>query len=61
MHKSCLAQILYLGKIWFQNWAEMLLTNQIARFLNQIYLKNKMMKQLGFLDVDTNSWKLKVG
>ena len=37
----------------------MLSANQIADFLNQLYLQNKMMKQPGFLHVDTNWWKLK--
>ena len=39
----------------------MLSVSQIARFLNQLFLQNKFMKQLHFLHVvDTNSQKLKV-
>ena len=41
-------------------WTEMLLSNQIAGFLNCLYLQNKMMKKPGFLYVDTESQKLKV-
>ena len=41
-------------------WAKMFLANKIAKFLNQMYLCNKMIKQPDFLHVDTNSWKLKV-
>ena len=37
----------------------MLPTNQIARFLNQLFLQNKSMKQPHFLHVDTKSQKLK--
>ena len=36
-------------------WTEMLLSNQIAGFLNCLYLQNKMMKKPGFLYVDTES------
>ena len=39
----------------------MLSANQIAGFLNQLFLQNKSMKQPHFLCVDTNSQKLKVG
>ena len=38
----------------------MLSANQIARFLNQVSLQNKSMKQAHILHVDTNSHKLKV-
>ena len=41
-------------------WANMLSANQIARFLNRLYLPNKLMKLPDLLYVDTNSWKLKV-
>ena len=34
--------------------------NQITRFLIQLFLKNKSMKQPHFLHADTNSQKLKV-
>ena len=35
-------------------------TNQIVGFVNQAYLKNKSMKWPVFLQVDTNSHKLKI-
>ena len=38
----------------------MLSANQIAEFLNQLFLQNKSMKQPHFLHVDINSQKLKV-
>ena len=38
----------------------MFLANQIAEFLNKLYLYNEKMKKLDFLHVDTNSLKLKV-
>ena len=38
----------------------MLLGNQIAGFLNQLYLLKKMMKEPDFFNVNTNSFKLKV-
>ena len=38
----------------------MLSADQIATFLNQPFLENKLMKQPHFLHVDTNSQKLKV-
>ena len=38
----------------------MLSASQIAGFLNQLFLQNKLMKQSHFLNVDTNSQKLKV-
>ena len=38
----------------------MLSANQIAGFLNQLFLQNKSMKQPHFLYADTNSHKLKV-
>ena len=38
----------------------MLEANQIAEFLNQLYLQNKMMEKPDFLHFDTDSWKLKV-
>ena len=37
----------------------MLSANEIAGFLNQLFLQNKLMKQPLFLYVDTNSQKLK--
>ena len=37
----------------------MLLANQIAGFLSQLFLQNKSMKQPHFLHVDTNSQKIK--
>ena len=39
---------------------KMLSANQIAGFLDQLYLKNKLMKKPDFLHVDTDPWKLKV-
>ena len=41
-------------------WAKMLSVNQIAGFLNQLYLQNKQLKKPDFLHVDTDSWKLKI-
>ena len=41
-------------------WTKMLSANQIAGFLNQLYLQNKMIERPDFLHVNTNSWKLKV-
>ena len=41
-------------------WAKMLLANQIARFLDQLYLKNKLMKKPYLIHVDTDSWELKL-
>ena len=41
-------------------WTKMLLGNQIAGFLNQLYLLKKMMKEPDFFNVNTNSFKLKV-
>ena len=38
----------------------MLLANNIAGLSNQLYIQNKMFKQLDFFHVDENSWKLKV-
>ena len=38
----------------------MLSANQIARFLNQLFLQNKSMKQCHLLHVDTTSQNLKV-
>ena len=50
-----LAQILYLKKNQdLEIWAKILLANQIAAFLNQLYLQNKTMKKPIFLHVDTN-------
>ena len=46
------------GDMVLEIWVEMLLTNQIAGFLNQIDLQNKVIKKPEFLHVDTNSWKL---
>ena len=34
--------------------------SQIGEIFNQLYLKNKLVKQCDFLDVDTNSHKLKL-
>ena len=39
----------------------MLPANQIVGFLNQLFLQNKLMKLPLYLNVDTNSQKLKVG
>ena len=39
---------------------EMPLANHIARFLNQLYLQNEIIKLPDFLHIDRNSWKLKV-
>ena len=39
---------------------KMLSANQIARFLNQLFLQNKSMKQCHLLHVDTTSQNLKV-
>ena len=36
------------------------LANQIPRFLNQLFLQNKWMKQSHISNVDANSQKLKV-
>ena len=36
------------------------LANQIAGFLNRLYLQKKMMKKSDFLHVDKDSWTLKV-
>ena len=41
-------------------WAKMFSANQIAGFFNQPYFQNKSMKQPDFLDVNMNSYKLKV-
>ena len=41
-------------------WVKMLLANEIAEFLNQLYLQYTIMKNPDFLHVDTNSLKLKV-
>ena len=38
----------------------MLSANQIAGFLNQLFLQSKLMKQFNFFHVDMNSQKLKV-
>ena len=38
----------------------MLSANQIAGFLNQLFLQNKNMKQSHFLHIDTTSQNLKV-
>ena len=40
--------------------AKMLSANQIAGFLNQVFLQNKLMKQPHFCHVDANSQQLKV-
>ena len=51
---------LIFGKILVPEiWAKMLLANEIAGFLNQLYLQNEIMKNPDFLHVDTNSLKLK--
>ena len=39
-------------------WAKMLLANQIAEFVNQIYISET--ERCDILDVDTNSWKSRV-
>ena len=55
LHKS------YIGKyLMSEIRVKMLSANQIAGFLDQLYLKNKMMKKPDFLHVDTDPWKLKV-
>ena len=41
-------------------WAKMPSANQIAGFLNWLYLLNKMIKKPDFLHIVTDSWKLKV-
>ena len=41
-------------------WDKMLLANQFPKFLNKLYLQNKMMKKANFLHSDTNSGQLKV-
>ena len=41
-------------------WVKMLLVNQIAGFLNQLYLQNTMIKKPDFLHVDRDSWKTEV-
>ena len=41
-------------------WAKVLSANQIAGFLNQLYLQHKMMKKPEFLHANTDSWKLKI-
>ena len=38
----------------------MLSASQIAGFLNQLFIQNKLLKQPYFMHVDTNSEKLKV-
>ena len=38
-------------------WAKMFSAHQIAGFLNQLYLWNKIMKEPDFMHVDTYSWK----
>ena len=55
-----LALILYLETLVPEIWAKMPLANQIAEFLNRLYLQKKMMKKSDFLHVDKDSWKLKV-
>ena len=51
---------LIFGKILVPEiWAKMHLANEIAGFLNQLYLQNEIMKNPDFLHVDTNSLKLK--
>ena len=52
---------LIFGKILVPEiWVKIVLANEIAGFLNQLYLQNKIMKSSDFLHVDTNSFKLKV-
>ena len=41
-------------------WIKMFLVNEIAGFLNQLYLQNKIMKNPDFLHVEINSLNLKV-
>ena len=51
---------LYLGKgLVPEICAKMFLANQIAEFLNQLYLQNKKTKKFDFLHVDKDSLKLK--
>ena len=38
----------------------MLLANEVARCLNQLYHQNNVMRNSDFLHVDTNSLKLKI-
>ena len=40
-------------------WGKILSANQIAGFLDGVYIQNKMMKKPDFLHVDKDSWKLK--
>ena len=55
------AQILYLVEnLVPQIQAKMLSANQIAGFLNQLFLWNKLIEQSHFLHTDTNSQKLNV-
>ena len=46
--------------IFGKNFFLVILASQVAGFLNQPFLQNKLMKQPNFLHVDTNSQKLKV-
>ena len=49
------------GKIFVPKiWVEMFSAIQIVGFFNQPYIQNKSMKQSDFLQVDTNSCKLKI-
>ena len=41
-------------------WVKMLLANQILGFLNQLFLRKKLLKKPDFMHVDTDLWKLKV-
>ena len=57
---------MFLGKscIWDKSFSRDIAqnpsANQIAGFLNQEFLQNKLMKQPHFLHIDTSSQKLKV-
>ena len=55
LHKS------YVGKNLVPKvQTKMLSASHVAGFSNQLFLQNKLTKQLHFLHVDTNSQKLKV-
>ena len=51
-------KILVLGKLG--KWVKMLVVNEIAGFLNQLYYQNKIMKNTDLLHVYTNLLKVKV-
>ena len=56
----CSTNPIFWGNLVPEIWAKILLVNQIAGFLNQLDLQNKVMKRPDFLHVDTNLWRLKV-